>query len=285
MASYTTDSTEHSVSYYSYSMLYFLLVIYNVKICESPAFISLKKAYEFFSDNGCDRDCRFLVIDNSDQPSFCAENKESTRKSGAEYLSMNGNQGLPAAYMRGIQYALDHGAEWVLISDQDSVFDRQYLQVFFNHLCSGQEKLIYAPEVKEVKAQKRISPIVRRNRQYYINSGIAVNRKVFAKAGYDKNLFLDYVDYDFFNSCYALGIGSRIQFVPSMKVSQNFSGAGKNGLEKDLKRFQIYVRDGRYFYSKWHKRTWDMEMVIRCLHLCFMYHSFRFLGVLLKNAE
>ena len=154
-----------------------------------------------------------------------------------------------------------------------------------NHLCSGQEKLIYAPEVKEVKAQKRISPIVRRNRRYYINSGIAVNRKVFAKAGYDKNLFLDYVDYDFFNSCYALGIGSRIQYIPSMKVSQNFSGAGKNGLEKDLKRFQIYVRDGRYFYSKWHKRTWDMEMVIRCLHLCFMYHSFRFLGVLLKNAE
>lgn len=265
-------------------MLYCVIVLYNRIIEQSQAAASLARARVTLTAEQNDA-VRVVYVDNSDDETIVTQNRDICAERGENIVSMHGNQGLPAAYMAGVSFAREHGANYVLISDEDSTYDADYLQNLYAQMQEYPDALFYLPQVVTAENGTIMSPFERGGVRFYINSGMVADLHVFESVSYDTGLFLDYVDNDFWQSCYAAGMGNRLRYAPAMRIVQDFSGSQRRGIDVDERRYAGFVRDGRYYYRKWNGRNAGLDMWIRCLHLCVMYRSLRFLRIMMSLDE
>lgn len=112
------------------------------------------------------------------------------------------NKGLPTHYNAAIQYGLENGFDNLLILDQDSTFDKHFLDEYRKHL--DEDFFCLVPflvhnnndyEEKYPTKTKNTCDYVKRS----INSGTLIYlHKLPNDIRFDEDLFIDCVDFDFF---------------------------------------------------------------------------------------
>jgi len=112
------------------------------------------------------------------------------------------NKGLPAHYNAAIQYGLENGFNYLLILDQDSNFNDDFLTKYRQNISD--ESICLVPllvhsnknynDTYPERTKSEIEPVSRS-----INSGTLLNLKTLpTQLRFDEDLFIDSVDFDFF---------------------------------------------------------------------------------------
>jgi len=239
-----------------------------------------------------------IFADNSTKEEITEKNKNFCLQSNFSYVNMHGNYGLSKAYNKALSDIIKEKKTWVIICDQDTEITKDFLKYYKNSIESNPDKLIFCPIVNDsfgimspsiLKGKKYIhSKITDFNRtieEYsFINSGMCINSTVFESVKYDEKLFLDCVDHDFVKAVRKAFSKNVFYVISELELFQNFSGVTKNPCESDVKRFQIYLKDARYFYKKWYKsvRSANIYLLFRALKLSLQHKNFVFLKLFMN---
>ncbi len=248
-------------------MMYCILVIYNKRVVDVPAFQNLD-------------DCvHFVVCDNSTEPN---DNQQIVENGGHTYFSMGGNQGLSKAYNRAIQSLRDMATidDYVLFMDDDTFVDKSYVEYLNTH-CQWD---VNVPIVLDQQGQ--MSPCIIENgivkrgmdvsKMSAINSGMCISMRVFEAYEYDERLFLDYIDHKFLLDIKENGFTMGVL---DYTIQQDFSA---NSTQKDqlLTRFDIFKKDSKVFYIDFlkNRRSYfyvvgkrKLRLVLQCKDLRILF--------------
>lgn len=141
---------------------------------------------------------RLYIYNNSENPNCILPFAEDEK---VHYMADSQNNGLPYRLNHACNLALEEGFEYLLTMDQDSFFIpenfKQYVKDVENYPNSievGSFGLDYSTEPKVVNPKEILSQEV----NLLITSGSVLNLNNYEKiGGFDENLFIDGVDYDF----------------------------------------------------------------------------------------
>ena len=170
-------------------------------------------------------------------------------------IQLEKNFGIAYAQNRGIEKAIELGADWILLSDQDTVFPENYVESFKKKIETFGKNKIYAPTFfNEVKNQKEpVSVSLSKSAVpsgaeaisviHAISSGTIFSREVFEKTGgMQEELFIDYVDFEF--SWRARHFGIQTLCFPDIEIRHQLGDSFKKVFGK-----KITLRSNfRYFY-------------------------------------
>ncbi len=191
---------------------------------------------------------KIIIVKNSSEALDFSEDK-------IIQIQLEKNFGIAYAQNRGIEKAFELGSEWILLSDQDTVFPENYVCDFVKKIEIFGKNKIYAPtffnEVKNQKEPVSISfsnavipegtePI---NVFHAIASGMIFHKSVYERiGGMDEILFIDYVDFEF---CWrAKRVGIQTLCFPDIEIQHNLGDSFKTIFGK-----KITIRSNfRYFY-------------------------------------
>jgi len=225
-------------------MIYAIVVIYN-KACEMSE--TLNSLYKW------KHDIKIVVFDNSTKEN---QNSIYCDRENMQYLTQHCNLGLSKAYNFVIQQLPLTEDDYVMILDDDTVLNDDYIKEVQESVQLGKDVLlpivrcgedILSPNNIKYKCGARmVQSIDELNLNYMsaINSGMVVSARVYQTIQYNEDLFLDCVDHDFMRmvreknfSIYLLKHG----------IEQNFSRAEKPNLESALFRFKLFKKDFRKY--------------------------------------
>lgn len=141
-----------------------------------------------------------LIVDNHSDNN--KEIIELVNRKSVHLTLLNKNEGLAFALNRGFDYANSQKAKWVITLDQDSVLPNDYIDKakrYFNVkdvgiiTCSYIDKNLGA-RIKDVNNEKKYLFV---NRSITSAGVVRVSAYNQIPGGYDNDLFVDYVDFDF----------------------------------------------------------------------------------------
>lgn len=253
------------------------IVIYNLDLCSSPTFNSL--FHQLPSE-------KIYIFDNSIIADVKSKNVESARKYGVNYRKTK-NIGLGFTYNGAIDLMKNH-CEYIGFFDQDTFIPKDYISIVINQINNQKNTSdVFIPHVRANK--KVMSPIFKNRYIHYkkhavvksaINSGMFVRTKIFENIKFDENLFLDYIDHDFFRK---LNLIQAVISVLPLTLDQNFSDNEIN-LQKALKRFESYWKDTKEYCKVY--GTYNYFVAYRhMLKLTMRYKSADFLKRVISNAK
>lgn len=171
------------------------------------------------------------VIDNSPQPTVF---DWSGFNNNIEYISLGENKGIAEAQNIGIKRALSNHADLILLSDQDSVFPKDYISSMLSQIDDWFDVAAVVPqfcdENQSGKAQGFLVPGFWGAKRYNGNgevtlelaqaiaSGKLINAKMLNQVGLmDSRLFIDWVDLEW---CWrARSKGFKVLGLPSVKIT------------------------------------------------------------------
>ncbi len=257
-------------------------VIYNQRIEDTNVYRTLL--------SGCNH---VFIYDNSPSAKS-ADNLQS----GWIYVADTSNPGLSTAYNKAAKYARDHGYEWLLICDQDTIFPKNAIQTYIKNIKEHPDENMFIPRMM-VSDNRYMSPVKSRNyiagisadraegrielKKYaVINSGMMVNTEAFLKCGgYNEDVFLDFSDFQFVERFADLYPSA---FVMDMTCKQNFSNL-TDSTESKLQRFRLFCKSLSGYEScyKFGKQKISLIVTKRALSLCLKSKSFKPLSILLKT--
>ena len=257
-----------------------LVVTYNANISDSPVIFSALHA----GFNPID----ILISDNSTRLEFKKNNQELCMNRGMIYLDNRGNAGLSKAYNSAIVLLERIDYDALILFDQDTEVPADYFEKVRSSLKAYPTVLIHAPYVespfvyispKRFDRYKIVHWVAADQEPQYdlacINSGLVLRKEVFSIVGmYDPSLFLDFVDYEFFQRIRKLHLPIKVLDV---HLNQHFSGDRYSTREGDFHRYAIYVKDLRR-YRKIHHisiRYIEYFLLLRCGALTKHYRSLR----------
>ena len=146
----------------------------------------------------------------------------------------NSNKGIAAALNHSLMYAAKSEYSWALQLDQDSIFPENGVENYKKIICIDKSIGIIAPRIVDRNYMSN---------DYYnndwefidetINSGALINIDVWKKLnGYDENLFLDCVDFDFdrrlLNAGYHIIRANNVELLHELGNTQKISLFGQN---------------------------------------------------------
>lgn len=217
--------------------------IYAVIICYNAEYSLLCETISSISDQV---DSVIIVNNDSFQYDFSAFSK-------IKNIVLNNNFGIAYAQNVGIRKAIENGADYVLLSDQDTIYPKDYINQFLPYLMENMAQLycpIFFDNIKNVYSPIMIKkfksvPFVKEPTfvQHAIASGSIIDVSCLGNVGLmDENLFIDYVDFEF---CWRLtNFGYKILTIPSIVINHQLG----DGTKKILNRQVTLRSDIRYFY-------------------------------------
>lgn len=124
------------------------------------------------------------------------------------YISNNRNDGISKSLNYLCEKAIEDGFKYILLLDQDSIFDITNIKKLFTSIkkCALENVGVFAPLSKPIKSYKESSYSYKENMNnevirevdWKITSGSVIDLDVFNTiGGFDENLFIDKVDYDY----------------------------------------------------------------------------------------
>ncbi len=248
--------------------LYAMMVVYNKNVEDSLSYQSVKRHPLI----------HLIVCDNSTKD---FHNKEIVEKDGYTYLSMHGNVGLSKAYNAALD-SIQKKDGYVILMDDDTNFPDRYYDCLFSSIRDAD---IYLPIVEcdrgmispcvfergMAKMAKSLS--IPKDKMSAINSGMCIHLNVFETYRYDEGLFLDYVDHKFMHDHRK----DKIEIL-NTKIVQQFS-SDVNSKESAKIRFQIFLRDSKFFYLTYlkNKKAYFQITMRRRLRLFIQYKDISFL--------
>lgn len=148
---------------------------------------------------------KLIVVKNSDERLDDADFQSEK----IVQMQLDRNYGIAYAQNVGIRRAIELGADWMLLSDQDTVFPEQYASRFSAKIEDYDAETIYVP-VFFNETKKQIEPVSVTMSEsvcpdgispvpliHGISSGTIFHKGVFEKiGGMDEKLFIDYVDFE-----------------------------------------------------------------------------------------
>lgn len=170
------------------------------------------------------------------------------------YVSDPSNPGLSTAYNNAAGYASRNGYDWLLISDQDTIYPPDALDRYRWYIGKYLSSRMFITKVK-ISDNNYLSPV--RSRLYFartshklppleeinlnkyavINSGILVTTDSFLSCGgYNDNVFLDFSDFQFIER---FGNLYKTAYVTDIICQQDFSNISDT-TEKKLDRFELF---------------------------------------------
>lgn len=240
--------------------IYVVVVVYNPDIeLLKKCLMSLK--HQVF---------KIIIVDNS--PSGCKELNSFTHEN-IELTFLNDNFGIAYAQNIGIKQAIENKADFILTSDQDTVYPEDYIEGLMRCFMENSKKLkiasispIYTDENKENSLQpmvyfengflkKDYSLNECKSVSHVISSGMLIPTNVLNAVGLmDEKLFIDWVDTEW---CWrAISKGFNILQTPNTIINHCLGNPSRNVLGKNItvhSSFRNYykIRNAVYllFYS------------------------------------
>ncbi|QXI72063.1 glycosyltransferase [Lactiplantibacillus plantarum] len=147
---------------------------------------------------------RLLIVNNS------AESQQISEYQCVTTYDFHVNQGLSKAYNLGLRYAKKHKCEWLMLFDQDSVFDGDYLQAFLNAQVKYQTNSqvgLLIPQVRQASRVLAPNPAVPAFNSDTLETGVYENitsinsgtmirlSSIIRVGGFNEKFPLDFLDY------------------------------------------------------------------------------------------
>jgi len=231
-----------------------MIVLYNSNIIESKTYNSFK-----------DQPVKILVIDNSTKENNNQQDCAGLEK--VEYMSMHGNVGLSVAYNKGIEYFKTTDVKYLIICDDDSLLEANFIEQLDKvkdkyDICvpivkSTHNDVIYSPVNSGQPLKNVFIRLLKRKNNVYkikkitaINSGIVVNMDVFKDFKYDENIFLYFVDVNFFDHMHkmnkSIGIIDTVMKQEFSEFVSDYTVGSEMAIILRLKDAKVYY--GRFSY-------------------------------------
>lgn len=189
-----------------------------------------------------------IIIVNNDTNDF-----QFVTSQNVLIINLNNNFGIAYAQNIGINKAIELNADYILLSDQDTIYPENYINQFLPYIREKNAQLycpVFFDNVKNIYSPIMIEkfksvPFVTQPTfvQHAIASGSIIDIKCLDKVGLmDENLFIDYVDFEF---CWRLtNAGYKILTIPSIIINHQLG----DGTKKILNKHVTLRSDVRYFY-------------------------------------
>ena len=182
-------------------------------------------------------------------------------------IQLNDNMGIAFAQNCGLKKAKELNVDWILFSDQDTIFPQDYI----NQIIGKARELkldkigglcpIFFDEIKGINSKVMISKMRKRkvkNEKYIqvahtISSGTLVPLNVVDQIGlFNESLFIDFVDYEW-NWRFEKN-DLRLYCIPSIKIRHRLGDAlvnkwGISIVSRSLFRFYYIIRNGYYLLT------------------------------------
>jgi GT2 family glycosyltransferase len=195
-----------------------VVVIYKCSLEQSRTLHSLATFCR--QQKGLAQQIALLIYDNSPDPQV--QRLDEWSCGAIQYCHSSENGGLAAAYNHALTMAQYSGIEWLLLLDQDSVFDSAFFPALMAAIASPLPAEICAMVPKVFQDARILSPgFVTRFRKHYVpatfsgmhrkpivalNSGACLRVKnVTAVGGFPREYWLDYLDHIMFYRLQAAG--------------------------------------------------------------------------------
>lgn len=186
------------------------------------------------------------------------------------------NKGLPVHYNAAIRYGQENGFDYLLILDQDSCFDDNFLTEYRQSISD--DSICLVPllvhsnksynDSYPTKINGKTEPVASS-----INSGTLLNlRKLPSQIRFDEDLFIDCVDFDFFGKLRKFGF--KVLRVNSAKLHISLGNISRIG------QFFLY----NYSPFRLEKQTRDRVIFIR-KHPLSAFSLWLFLFTIFCNAK
>ena len=269
--------------------LLIIIVIYEIKIGESPAFSSLTNALNSVSCSST-----FFIYDNSSVSQAIPENNPGS----LFYYHDAINPGVSKAYNEGFKKAKAIHKKWLLISDQDTGFPAGYFEKVkaTMNTCTSDE--FFVPVLKN--ESWFVSPFRFKlgrgvvlneiDRQSYpldhyrfINSGLLISVALFEKCGgYDERFPLDFSDLAFAHRI----MKYQDKFVVIPATCTHHLSSEEQNVTLSLGRFARFINASRLYGE-----VFDLRFILfinrffRALKLGWQFRSFEFVKCLFQNTK
>lgn len=184
------------------------------------------------------------------------------------------NEGIASALCKIMEYARDNGYSWVLSLDQDSVIQPGLMEryYYYSKLAENSDVAMFTCLIKDrnftdEKYEEQSLEII--DVPYCITSAAYTNvEKYFMTNGYDRDFFIDAVDFDI---CYTLREAGyrvcRISYVGlyhEVGHGENRSFFGKNIVVYHQKPFRVYyLARNTITMSKKHRKLFPWFVMIK----------------------
>lgn len=258
------------------------LVIYNEVINNTKAYKSLvihNVNNTFIYDNSTD-----ILL-----------NKNSSTSKG--YFHDSYNSGLSKAYNFAAKYAKDKGYKWILLTDQDTFFPENAIEIYYNAIENNPDIKLFLPRVKignggfmsPVKSIHYFSKIAMQcplgiiNPEKYsiINSGLCINIDAFFKVGgYNEKVWLDFADIQFIER-FANKYDKA--YVLDLECIQSFSNEEQD-ISQKINRYKLFCNSIKHYEStNRFNKFWIFCIVLkRALSLSRQSKSFKPFSIFAK---
>ncbi len=184
--------------------LMIVLVIYKIEMNESPALHSLTAALQSMNQM-----TSIFIYDNSPNAQTHTHNKNWT----TTYRNDVSNPGVSKAYNEGFRQAQAFGKRWMLLVDQDTVFEKDFLLKCESAIEADPDEKVFVPIMMDLKGVVspfdfrfgrgiRLKKINTGQHQMmklkFINSGMLISTNLFElSGGFDERYKLDFSDLAF----------------------------------------------------------------------------------------
>ncbi|OMD98680.1 hypothetical protein BSK54_22015 [Paenibacillus odorifer] len=224
---------------------------------------------------------KYYVYDNTERekPDYVNEVMYYDK---CEYISHERNDGIAKALNYMCREAKKDGFKYILLLDQDSIFDLANIKLLFESIQQNNRSDIgvYAPESKYIKSIKEYdiykaeTSMINRNDykevDWRITSGSVIDLDVFMLVGeFDENLFIDRVDYDY---CRYINKYGYKTVVVQNSILYQFLGEAQGGIfnftQHNYIRHYYIFRNRLYIMNKYkdeYKGT--RKIVLLCLSI------------------
>ncbi len=225
------------------------IIIYNTEASKSIAFSCLKNM-----------NISVCVYDNSVDSNLLKKNKLFCSEKKVLYFTQHANIGIAKAY----NYCVDKLVskyDWLLFFDQDTWIPFNFVENLKPFFVS-KEFFVLCPIVysnrQKISPASKIGPFVFKEKygRFFnlpltcINSGICISSALLKKYIFNKDLFLDFVDHDFFNVLHKNKI--KVGVVANNILKQNFFFHSKPTVKNYNHRLIIFEKDAKTYYSYWY---------------------------------
>lgn len=214
------------------------------------------------------------------------------------YIYSKTNVGLSIPYNRANEYAIKRGFNWMVLLDQDTIFDSSFIDTLIASIRKHPEMKVFCPRHRlsnglwlsptklhlksTCPAKERVSGVIDIKHFAIINSGLVIDIETFKKAGgYNEAVFLDYSDFQFMDQLSK--IETKAYCIDSVCV-QDFSNDCVDA-NKLLNRFSLFCKSLRGIRANSLKDNWGYKLVVikRCVSLMIRLNSFRPFYILIKD--
>ena len=246
-------------------------------------------------------DCCFII--NNGIESFCF----SKEYKNLSIINLGKNYGIAYAQNRGLELAKQYNADFIILSDQDTIYPENYVQrnvaayeelkghklaalvpVFYDLIKQKKEAIC----VKKFSAKKNSSKKYIKTAQAIASGSFIVASSLTAIGGMDERLFIDWVDIEW---CWrATAMGYEIFTITDLVINHRLGDAvkkifGRQFTTRSDIRYYYTLRNACYLaryskFLKWFEKLFMYNKVIKLIiSIILIKHNIQCI-IIIRNA-